>query len=83
MGAVRQRDFYLAYAVPDTFEGRFELLALHAGLVLRRFNAAEGRVAFPLSVQAHHGLVDGLHIHQLIRKIEATMAEVAREVGRG
>lgn len=41
VGAVRQRDFYLAYAVPDTFEGRFELLALHAGLVLRRFNAAE------------------------------------------
>ena len=52
-------------------------------IAVGRFNAAEGRVAFPLSVQAHHGLVDGLHIHQLIRKIEATMAEVAREVGRG
>lgn len=41
VGAVRRPDFYLHYGVPDTFEGRFELLALHAGLVLRRFNAAE------------------------------------------
>ena len=40
VGAVRRPAFYLDYAVPDTFEGRFELLALHAGLVLRRFNAA-------------------------------------------
>ena len=41
VAAVRRPAFYLDYAVPDTFEGRFELLALHAGLVLRRFNAAE------------------------------------------
>ena len=40
VGAVRRPAFYLDYGVPDTFEGRFELLALHAGLVLRRFNAA-------------------------------------------
>ena len=40
VGAVRQPEFYLGYGVPDTFEGRFELLALQAGLVLRRFNAA-------------------------------------------
>ncbi len=33
--------FYTEYGVSDTFEGRFELLALHAGLVLRRLNAAE------------------------------------------
>ena len=41
VGAVRRPSFYIDYGVPDTFEGRFELLALHAGLVLRRFNAAE------------------------------------------
>lgn len=40
VGAVRQPEFYLSYGIPDTFEGRFELLALQAGLVLRRFNAA-------------------------------------------
>ena len=39
--AARRPDFYLGYGVPDTFEGRFEMLALHAGLVLRRFNLAE------------------------------------------
>lgn len=42
VGAVRRPAFYLDYGVHDTFEGRFELLALHAGLVLRRFNAAAG-----------------------------------------
>lgn len=41
VAAVRRPAFYLDYGVPDTFEGRFELLALHAGLVLRRFNRAE------------------------------------------
>ena len=41
VGAVRRPVFYLDYGVPDTFEGRFELLVLHVGLVLRRFNAAE------------------------------------------
>lgn len=41
VGAVRRPGLYLDYGVPDTFEGRFEMLALHAGLVLRRFNAAE------------------------------------------
>ena len=40
VAAVRRPVFYLAYGVPDTFEGRFELLALHAGLVLRRLNGA-------------------------------------------
>ncbi len=38
---MRRPGLYLDHAVPDTFEGRFEMLALHAGLVLRRFNAAE------------------------------------------
>jgi cytochrome b pre-mRNA-processing protein 3 len=33
---IRQPVFYLGFDVPDTFEGRFDLLVLHAGLVLRR-----------------------------------------------
>ena len=41
VAAVRVPVFYTDYGVADTFEGRFELLALHAGLVLRRLNAAE------------------------------------------
>lgn len=33
---IRQPVFYLGFGVPDTFEGRFDLLVMHAGLVLRR-----------------------------------------------
>ncbi|MBI3436426.1 MAG: ubiquinol-cytochrome C chaperone [Proteobacteria bacterium] len=36
MAQARQPVFYLDYRVPDTPEGRFELIALHLGLVLRR-----------------------------------------------
>jgi len=34
--ASRRPDLYLAGGIPDTFEGRFEALTLHAFLVLRR-----------------------------------------------
>lgn len=52
-------------------------------IAVGRFSISGGRVVFPLSVQAHHGLVDGPHIHQLISTIEAIMAEATREIGRG
>jgi cytochrome b pre-mRNA-processing protein 3 len=32
--------FYERYAVPDTVDGRFEMLAVHCYLVMRRLNAA-------------------------------------------
>ncbi len=35
----RQPEFYRFYGVPDTLDGRFEMLALHAFLVLRRLKA--------------------------------------------
>jgi chloramphenicol O-acetyltransferase type A len=34
----------------------------------------EGRLLLPFSVQAHHGFVDGFHIHQLARQVEAELA---------
>jgi cytochrome b pre-mRNA-processing protein 3 len=34
--------FYLTFGVPDTPEGRFELLVLHLALVCRRLGRAEG-----------------------------------------
>lgn len=42
---IRQPVFYTGLGVPDTFEGRFDLLVLHAGLVLRRLRelGPEGR----------------------------------------
>ena len=42
---IRRPVFYTDFGVPDTFEGRFDLLVLHAGLVLRRLRdlGPEGR----------------------------------------
>jgi cytochrome b pre-mRNA-processing protein 3 len=39
--AVRKVAFYEAGGVPDTFNGRFELLVLHAALVVRRLRSFE------------------------------------------
>ena len=39
----REPRFYLDYGIPDTVDGRFELVALHAFLVLRRLKVAGGR----------------------------------------
>ena len=35
VAAARRPVFFTSYGVPDTFEGRFEMVTLHAGLVLR------------------------------------------------
>ena len=40
IGATQAPAFYEAGGVPDTFNGRFELLVLHAALALRRLRAA-------------------------------------------
>lgn len=50
---IRRPVFYLGFAVPDTFEGRFDLLVLHAGLVLRRL-----RDCGPEGQALAQGLVD-------------------------
>jgi chloramphenicol O-acetyltransferase len=36
-------------------------------------DGAPGRLELPFSVQAHHGFVDGFHIHQLARQIAAEL----------
>jgi cytochrome b pre-mRNA-processing protein 3 len=51
----RQPAFYALHAVPDSLDGRFELLALHAFLVLRRLRRG-GEQAAGLA----QALVDGL-----------------------
>lgn len=38
VAAARHRALFTDYAIEDTFEGRFEVMALHATLVLRRLN---------------------------------------------
>lgn len=39
VAAVRRPAFYLVFGVPDSFEGRFELLTLHVAAVCRRLEA--------------------------------------------
>ncbi|MCC7273823.1 MAG: ubiquinol-cytochrome C chaperone family protein [Alphaproteobacteria bacterium] len=43
VGQARAPAFYARLAVPDTLDGRFELIALHAFLVLHRLADAPGR----------------------------------------
>ncbi|MGE3247990.1 MAG: ubiquinol-cytochrome C chaperone family protein [Beijerinckiaceae bacterium] len=40
MAQARQPAFYAALAVPDSVDGRFEMVALHAGLIVRRLERA-------------------------------------------
>jgi len=39
-------------------------------------DAAPGRLELPFSVQAHHGFVDGFHIHQLAQQIAAELEAI-------
>lgn len=41
----RRPEFYALCGVPDTLDGRFELVALHAFIVLRRLKRRSGRTA--------------------------------------
>lgn len=42
VAAARRPALYSDFGVPDTFEGRFEMVALHAGLVMRRLTGFSG-----------------------------------------
>lgn len=41
----RNRKFYADLDVPDTVDGRFDMIALHAALVMRRLKSGTGRSA--------------------------------------
>ena len=64
--AARQPALYADLAVPDTFEGRFESLTLHAVLVLRRLQGAPS----PGPDMAQH-LVDTIfqHFDRMLREM--------------
>jgi cytochrome b pre-mRNA-processing protein 3 len=42
VAAARRRTLYVDLKTPDTLDGRFEMIALHAGLVIRRLAALSG-----------------------------------------
>lgn len=44
----------------------FDLAKVHVpSFAFGKFHIEQGKIRFPFSVQAHHGFVDGLHMHQL------------------
>jgi cytochrome b pre-mRNA-processing protein 3 len=49
----REPAFYRDYAVPDTVNGRFDLLLLHLWLVLRRLKTVEGGAALSQGLFDH------------------------------
>jgi cytochrome b pre-mRNA-processing protein 3 len=65
----RQPAFYATGGVPDSLDGRFEMIALHCYLVLRRL-----RSAGPAAEELAQGLVDALF---------ADMDASLREMGAG
>jgi len=46
VAAARDPAFYAKWGVPDTLDGRFELIALHAFVALRRLKQADDSAAF-------------------------------------
>ena len=65
----RRPEFYLRHAVPDSVDGRFELIALHAFLVMHRL-AGEGEGARELA-------------QALFDRLFADMDRSLREMGAG
>jgi cytochrome b pre-mRNA-processing protein 3 len=69
VAAARQPAFYLECGVPDTFEGRFEILILHVSATVRRLDA----VADPGRAMAQE-LTDSMfeHLDIALREIGVT-----------
>ena len=66
MAGVRQPALYRDLGVPDTFEGRFEMLCLHGALTVRRLNALPEPGA-----DLAQDLTDGIFRH-----LDATLREM-------
>lgn len=59
VAAARRPEFYLAGGVPDTVEGRFEMISLHVYLVLRRLRGG-GEEARKLSQHLFDAMFDDM-----------------------
>lgn len=46
-------------------------------IAIGKFHQQDGRVDFPIAIQAHHGLVDGLHITQFIARLQQLLGDIA------
>jgi cytochrome b pre-mRNA-processing protein 3 len=75
----REPDFYSVWGVPDTVQGRFEMIALHLVLVLRRLTA-EGRVGERLGRALTEAFV--VDLDDAMREMTFGDLAVPREVKR-
>jgi len=75
----RQPHFYLGLAVPDSVDGRFDLIALHIFLVMRRLKR-EGEVAKALSQDLSEIFFADMDIN--LRELGASDIGVGRRVKR-
>ena len=75
----REPVFYAAWGVPDTVQGRFEMIALHLVLVLRRL-AAEGRAGERLARALTEAFV--VDLDDAMREMTFGDLAVPREVKR-
>lgn len=66
----RQPDFYARHGVPDSLDGRFDMIVLHAFLVMRRLRAMNSKPADDLS-------------QELFDLLFADMDSNLREIGVG
>ena len=58
---------YLGYSPP---------LAEEATRIYRKYYEKDGRVVMPVSVQAHHSFVDGIHIGQFADRLQKYLNEL-------
>jgi cytochrome b pre-mRNA-processing protein 3 len=70
--------FYAAHGVPDTLDGRFDCLALHAFLILDRLKAEEGKDAASLAQHLVDAFVEDMD--RSVRELGVGDMGVARRV---
>lgn len=74
----RHPAFYASHGVPDTLDGRFDCLALHAFLVLDRLKAEEGKDAASLAQHLVDAFVEDMD--RSVRELGVGDMGVARRV---
>jgi cytochrome b pre-mRNA-processing protein 3 len=77
VAAARRPSLYQALAAPDRLDGRFEILTLHAGLVLRRL-AAIGGLGHHLAQDLVNSLF--LHFDDTLREMALSDIAVSRRL---
>jgi cytochrome b pre-mRNA-processing protein 3 len=79
VAAARRPALYLDFNAPDTLDGRFEMIALHAGFVLRRLSALSG-----LGDEIAQDLADCLfrHFDDALREIGVGDTSVPKRIKR-